>query len=64
MDENKVVSISLSTSSQNGKKETMNFTYVNPQATNEQITTFANMIIGLSTNTLLTTTKITKELII
>lgn len=57
------VSIQITSTDQNDKKVTDKIAYVNPQATNEQLTDFARMLLNLSDNTYLATTKITEEAI-
>ncbi len=60
MASNAVVSLVLSTRS-GGKKESMSVTHINPQATNAQVIEFANKLMALSTNSLVTISKVTKE---
>jgi len=55
------VSIQISSTDANEKKVTDKIAYVNPQATNEQLVAFAQMLLNLSNNTYLATTKITEE---
>lgn len=57
------VSIQITSTDTNDKKVTDKIAYVNPQATNEQLTDFARMLLNLSDNTYLATTKITEEAI-
>lgn len=57
------VSIQITSTDPNEKKITDKIAYVNPQATNEQLTTFAQMLLSLSDNTYMATTKITEEAI-
>lgn len=57
------VSIQITSTDPNEKKVTDKIAYVNPQATNEQLTEFARMLLNLSDNTYLSTTKITEEAI-
>ncbi len=57
------VSIQITSTDQNDKKVTDKIAYVNPQATNEQLTDFARMLLNLSDNSYLATTKITEEAI-
>lgn len=57
------VSIQITSTDQNDKKVTDKIAYVNPQATNEQLTEFARMLLNLSDNSYLATTKITEEAI-
>ena len=47
-----------------GKKITTNINYVNPQATNEKLRQFAQMLVALTTDTYEGLTKITKESVI
>lgn len=58
------VSIEIDTTASNGKKNTTNIVYVNPQATNEKLRQFAQMLIALTTDTYEGVTKITKESVI
>jgi len=46
------------------KKQTNTVTYINPTATNEQIRTFAQKIIALTTDSYVGVTKVTKESVI
>lgn len=57
------VSIQITSTDPNDKKVTDKIAYVNPTATNEQLTTFAQMLLNLSDNTYMATTKITEEAI-
>lgn len=58
------VSIEISTTTTNSKKNTTNVSYVNPQATNEKLRQFAQMLVALTTDTYVGVTKITKESVI
>lgn len=60
----KVVSISISTTNQSGKNKTTNVNYINPQATNEKLAQFSQMLIALTTEIYMGVTKITKESVI
>ena len=60
----KVISISINTTDQSGKKQTTNINYINPQATNEKLAQFAQMLNSLTTEIYYSTTKITKESVI
>lgn len=55
------VSIQITSQNQADKKVTDKISYVNPQATNEQLTTFAQMLMAMSDNQYMSTTKITEE---
>ena len=57
------VSIQVTSTDPNDKKVTDKISYVNPQATNEQLTTFAKMLLNMSNNSYVATTKITEEAI-
>lgn len=57
------VSIQITSTDPNEKKVTDKIAYVNPQATNEQLVEFAQMLLNLSNNTYMATTKITEEAI-
>ena len=46
------------------KKQTNTVTYINPEATHEQIRTFAQKIIALTTDSYVGVTKVTKESVI
>ena len=58
------VSIEIDTTTTSGKKNTTNVSYVNPQATNEKLRQFAQMLVALTTDTYGGVTKITKESVI
>lgn len=58
------VSIEIDTTTNSGKKITTNIVYVNPQATNEKLRQFAQMLVALTTDTYVGVTKITKESVI
>lgn len=55
------VSIQITTVDSNDKKGTDKIAYVNPNATNEQLTEFAQMLVAMTDNTYYATTKITEE---
>lgn len=57
------VSIQITSTDQSDKKVTDKIAYVNPAATNEQLTTFAQMLLAMSDNQYMSTTKITEEAI-
>lgn len=57
------VSIQITSTDQTDKKITDKIAYVNPQATNEQLVEFAQMLMNLSNNRYMATTKITEEAI-
>ena len=57
------VSIQITSTTPADKKVTDKISYVNPQATNAQLTEFAQMLLALSDNTYMATTKITEEAI-
>lgn len=57
------VSIQITSTTPADKKVTDKISYVNPSATNEQLTEFAQMLLSLSDNTYMATTKITEEAI-
>lgn len=56
-----VISLVLSTKSLEDKTESMSVSDINPQATNQQIIDFADMLMGFSTNSLMKVSKVTKE---
>jgi len=58
------VSIEIQTKTSLGKKSTINIQYVNPQATNEKLRQFAQMLVALTTDSYVGVTKITKESVI
>lgn len=60
----KVISIVISSTDSSSKKQTNTVSYINPTATNEQIRTFAQKIIALTTDTYNGVTKVTKESVI
>lgn len=60
----KVISLVISSTDNLAKKQTNTVTYINPEATNEQIRTFAQKIISLTTDTYQGVTKVTKESVI
>lgn len=55
------VSIKITSQNQSGNKVTDNINYVNPQATNEQLVQFAEMLLAMSDNQYMSTTKVTEE---
>ncbi len=56
------ISLVLSTKTAgNSKSESMSVTNINAQATNAQIVEFVNMLMALSTNRLVSISKVTKE---
>lgn len=57
------VSIQISSTDTSDKKITDKISYVNPEATNAQLSEFAQMLTALTTNSYLATTKITEEAI-
>lgn len=57
------VTIEISAIATNGKKISDKIPYVNPEATDEQLTTFAIMLEQLTNNTYTGTKKITEEAI-
>lgn len=57
------VSIQITSTDPSDKKVTDKIAYVNPQATNEQLVEFAQMLLNLSNNRYMATTKITEEAI-
>ena len=57
----KVVTISIVTVNSSDKKQTTNVSYINPEATNENLREFASKLIALTDDTYLSMTKITKE---
>ena len=58
------ISLEISTTTTSGRKNTTNVSYINPQATNEKLRQFAQMLIALTTDTYGGLTKITKESVI
>ena len=58
------ISLEIDTTTSSGKKSTTNVSYVNPQATNDKLLQFAQMLVALTTDTYVGTTKITKESVI
>jgi len=58
------VSIEIDTTTTYAKKNTTNITYINPQATNEKLRQFAQMLVALTTDSYVGVTKITKESVI
>lgn len=58
------VSIEIETTTAAGKKNTTNISYVNPQATNDKLRQFAQILVGLTSDTYEKTTKITKESVV
>lgn len=57
------VSISIESLDSANKKVTDKIAYVNPQATNEQLVQFAQMLNDMTTDDYVSTTKITEEVI-
>lgn len=60
----KVISMVIQSTDTSDKKQTNTVTYINPEATNSQIRTFAQKIIALTTDTYTGVTKVTKEEVI
>jgi len=60
----KVISMVIQSTDSSDKKQTNTVTYINPTATNEQIRTFAQKIIALTTDNYVGVTKVTKESVI
>ena len=58
------ISLEISTTTTSGRKNTTNVSYINPQVTNEKLRQFAQMLIALTTDSYVGTTKITKESVI
>ena len=58
------VSLEIETKTNNDKKNTLNVSYVNPQATNDKLLQFSQMLIALTTDAYVGATKITKESVI
>lgn len=57
------VTIQITSQDANGKKVTDKISYVNPQATDAQLTEFAQKLNSLTGQTYIGTTKITEETI-
>lgn len=57
------VSISIESLDSTDKKVTDKISYVNPQATDEQLVQFAKMLNDMTTDDYISTTKITEEVI-
>lgn len=57
------VSISIDSTDTTNKKVTDKISYVNPQATDEQLVQFAKMLNDMTTDDYISTTKITEEVI-
>lgn len=60
----KVISMVIQSTDNLARKQTNTVTYINPAATNEQIRTFAQKIIALTTDVYTGVTKVTKESVI
>ena len=60
----KTVTLSINTTDTSAKKQTTNVSNVNPQATNANLLQFAQMLVALTTDTYVSTSKITKESVI
>lgn len=58
------VSIEIQTTDSRNKKNTITVTYINPQATNDKLRHFAQMLVSLTNDTYERATKITKESVI
>lgn len=58
------ISLEISTTTTSGRKNTTNVSYINPQATNDKLRQFAQMLVALTTDTYGGLTKITKESVI
>ena len=60
----KVISISINTTDAYDKKKITNVNYINPAATNEKLSEFAQRLVALTTDSYVGVTKITKESVI
>ena len=60
----KIVTLSINTTDTNSKKQTINVSNINPEATNAKLLEFAYMLVALTTDTYEKATKITKESVI
>ena len=58
------ISIEIESTTSSNKKNTTTISYINPQATNEKLKQFAQMLIALTTDTYEGVTKITTESVI
>lgn len=53
--------LEIQSTTNTGKKETKNITYINPEATNSQLQNLSETLIGLTTNTYTGANRITEE---
>lgn len=60
----KTVTLSINTTDGYGKQRTINVSNINPQATNDNLLQFAQILVALMTDTYKSATKITKESVI
>ena len=58
------ISLEIETTSGSGRKNTTNVSYITPQATNDKLRQFAQMLVALTNDTYERVTKITKESVI
>lgn len=59
-----IISISITSSDTNGKKQTTNVSYINSETPNAKLREFAEKLIALTGDTYISTTKITKDEVI
>ena len=59
-----VITISITSRDSNGKKQTNNVSYINPQTPNDKLREFAEKLTALTEDTYVSTTKITKGSVI
>jgi len=60
----KTVTLSINTTDNLSRKQTTNVSNINPQATNDNLLQFAQILVALMTDTYKSATKITKESVI
>ena len=58
------ISLEINTTNPSGKKSTTNISYISHSATNDKLLQFAQMLVALTTDNYVETTKITKESVV
>ena len=58
------ISLEIESTTSNDKKNTTNISYINPEVQNDKLKEFAQMLIALTNDSYVGSTKITKESVI
>ena len=58
------ISLEIESTTSNDKKNTTNVSYINPEVQNDKLKEFAQMLIALTNDSYVGSTKITKESVI